>query len=315
MTGFILADVAGTKLSAEDYEVLLHPKLAGIVLFARNFETPQQLTELTRAVKKLKPDCIISVDQEGGRVQRFKNGFTLLPSMRHWGQLYRQDAQRARAELGKTITQLAQELTAVGVNLNLAPVMDLDRGLNTVIAERSFAHDPLIVAELAEVVIESFHRNHMPAVGKHFPGHGAVKLDSHLALPTDTRAQIDIQAEDMLPFRQLANKLDAIMPSHIIYTAFDTYPTTFSKKLLQGVLRQQLGFNGVVISDDLSMGAAAEFGGYVERAQAAHAAGCDLLTICNNREATQLCLQDKQLMCSAVSKARIQTFVQRWIPQ
>lgn len=311
MTGFILADIAGLKLAPEDHAILEHPHIAGIVLFARNYENKPQLASLTRAIKKIRPDFIISVDQEGGRVQRFVHGCLKLPSMRHWGELFNENREQAEIELTKIITLMATELRELGVNFNLLPVLDLDRGFNSVIGERSFSADPLIVTQLASVLIDALHEQNFPALGKHFPGHGGVSADSHAELPFDNRDFAAIWQEDLQPFKFLCDQLDAIMPAHVVFSAVDSLPTTYSQRWLQEILRKQMGFKGLVVSDDLTMAGAAKLGSYVERAAAAHAAGCDLLTICNNRKGVEQCLDDNNLKCKAESAVRLNKFISK----
>lgn len=311
MTGFILADIEGRTLSAEDREVLAHPHIAGLVLFARNYENKTQLKTLTQQIRELRPQFIISVDQEGGRVQRFVHDCLKLPSMRHWGELFNENRDQAELELTRVIRLMADELRDLGVNFNLLPVLDLDRGLNSVIGERSFSADPLIVTQLASMMIEVLHEEHFPVLGKHFPGHGGVSADSHAELPYDNREFAAIWNEDLQPFKFLCDELDAIMPAHVVFSAVDNLPTTYSRRWLREILRQQMGFKGLVMSDDLTMAGAAKLGGYVERAAAAHDAGCDLLTICNNREGVLQCLDDKNLKCEKESAGRLEKFAKK----
>lgn len=311
MTGFILADIEGLQVLAEDREILTHPKLAGIILFARNYENKTQLRSLTQQIKKLSPQCIISVDQEGGRVQRFIHDCLKLPSMRHWGQVFSEDKAQAELELTQTIRLMAAELRDLGVNFNLLPVLDLDRGLGSVIGERSFSADPLVVTQLAAMLIEVLHECRFPVIGKHFPGHGGVSADSHAELPYDNREFAAIWNEDLQPFKFLCDELDAIMPAHVVFSAVDSLPTTYSRRWLQEILRQQMGFKGLVLCDDLTMAGAAQLGGYVERAAAAHEAGCDLLTICNNRAGIEQCLDDRNLKCQRESVERMEKFLKK----
>lgn len=282
--GRILIDIAGSTLTAEDQELLQHPLCAGLVLFSRNYQNQTQLRQLTEAIRKIKPAALIAVDQEGGRVQRFRDGFTRLPPMSHWGNLYEQDRQACYRELTQTIFTLCAELRSAGVNLNFMPVLDIDHGVSTVIGDRSLHSHPAVVAELGGLIISELHRQGFPAVGKHFPGHGAVALDSHLALPVDERDWTALWQQELQPFRTLIHQLDAIMPAHVVFSALDHRPACFSPFWLKEVLRYQLNFRGLVISDDLSMNGAASRGSYAQRAMEAIQAGCDLLTICNNRD-------------------------------
>lgn len=279
----ILIGLEGTQLSSEERGLLQHPVCAGVVLFSRNYDHPRQLRALTAEIRQANPKALIATDQEGGCVQRFRQDFTALPPMSHWGKMYDRDPQSCQQQLTQSIYTLISELRDVGVNLNLAPVLDLDYQANTVIGERSLHRDPEIVAELGRWIIEEFHRQHFPATGKHFPGHGAVAADSHTTLPVDHRDWTTLWRQDLRPFVALCSQLDAIMPAHIIFTAVDHRPASFSPVWLREVLRGQLGFRGIVISDDLSMAAAATRGSYAERALESFQAGCDLLLICNNR--------------------------------
>lgn len=311
MNGFILADIASTELTAEDFEVLTHPHIVGVVLFSRNYENPTQLNALTTSLKKMNPKCIIAVDQEGGRVQRFRSHFTTLPSMRYFGTLYQENTANCQQKMHEFIATMISELKAVGVNFNLLPVLDLDRGLNKVIGERSFSHDPRLVTVLGEMLIRAVHQNQMPVLGKHFPGHGGVSLDSHEALPIDTRDFETLEKEDMQPFIQLLSQLDAIMPAHVVYQQIDPMPTTYSTFWLRDILRQRLGFSGVVVSDDLTMAGAAKIGGYADRALAAQEAGCDILTVCNNRAGLIRILDEPALKAKMDSTKRIQCLWQK----
>ena len=281
--GPLMVDLVGLTLGEEEAEILQHPLVGGVILFSRNYESPEQITELTASIRALRdPHLLISVDHEGGRVQRFRNGFTRLPPVGALGQGYerQQDLTLSRAEL--TGWLMAVELRAVGVDFSFAPVLDLDYGVSEVIGDRSFHRDPATVTAVAKAYIQGMKRAWMHAVGKHFPGHGAVEVDSHLGLPTDTRHFEDMLQSDMLPFRQLCNsELAGIMPAHIVYEKSDPLPAGFSQFWIQEVLRERLGFQGVVLSDDLSMEGAAVMGDSVARAEAALSAGCDMVLVCN----------------------------------
>lgn len=281
---FAIIDLEGQSLSSEEHELLGHPIVAGVLLFSRNYENPTQLRSLTTDIKKINPSLFIGVDQEGGRVQRFRKGFTNLPSMRHFGQWYQHDSSAAKKNLTEKLQTVIRELKEAGIDVNFAPVLDIDHGQGEIIAERSFSSDPSIVEALGDFVIDLFHANHMPAIGKHFPGHGGVAADSHHSLPVDQRDQDTILNDDLFPFAKLSRKLDAIMPAHIVYTAFDPKPASFSRFWLQDMLRQRFAFQGVIISDDLTMAGAAVMGDHLDRAVHALQAGCDLLTICNDRQ-------------------------------
>jgi beta-N-acetylhexosaminidase len=283
--GPVIIDLIGLELMPEERELLQHPSVGGVILFARNYASTTQITQLCQAIRQSSPSpLLIAVDQEGGRVQRFKEGFVRLPSMGEVGQLY-QASPAAGLELAYDCGWImAAELLAVGVDISFAPVLDLDKQFNTVIGDRSFSANPTTVIRLAEAVIKGMHDAGMAATGKHFPGHGSVKVDSHLALPIDTRSFADIAREDMQPFSALiASGIDALMPAHILFSAVDDQPVGFSRYWLQDILRKQLRFSGVIFSDDLNMAGAAVAGNYSDRAIAALEAGCDSVLICNNR--------------------------------
>lgn len=282
-----MLDLAGTALDAEDRELLRHPSVGGVILFSRNYETPLQLAALTAAIHALRePRLLIGVDQEGGRVQRFREGFTRLPPAGRFGRLYERDPIRARHACESVACLMATELRAVGVDFSFAPVLDLDRGISRVIGDRGFAAQIQPVCELAAAWADGMRRGGMAAVGKHFPGHGGVAADSHTELPTDSRLFADLLMEDLVPFQRLIDQgLEAVMPAHVIYPHIDARPAGFSPVWLRDILRGQLGFQGVIFSDDLNMAAASAGGDYPERARAAAQAGCDMLLICNNRPA------------------------------
>ncbi|MBK1722663.1 beta-N-acetylhexosaminidase [Thiocystis violacea] len=285
--GPIMVDLGGTALDAEDREILRHPAVGGVILFTRNFESPEQLAELTDAIHVLRhPSLLIGVDQEGGRVQRFRQGFTRLPPAGRLGALSVSDPKRARQVSASLAWLMAAELRAVGVDFSFAPVLDLDRGISHVIGDRAFGGDVQRVCDLASAWCEGVRLAGMAAVGKHFPGHGGVSADSHAELPEDRRRLVDLEIEDLVPFRRLIDQgLEAVMPAHLVYPSVDARPAGFSPVWLKGILRDQLGFQGVIFSDDLNMGAADAGGDYPERARAASEAGCDMLLICNNRPA------------------------------
>jgi len=280
--GPVMLDVVGTVLTDDDLRRIRHPLTGGVILFARNYENREQLTALTRAIHAARPGVLIAVDHEGGRVQRFKtDGFTWLPAMRKLGELWERDAMAA----GKAATDvgfvLAAELRACGVDLSFTPVLDLDYGESGVIGDRAFHRDPRAVSLLAKDLNHGLALAGMANCGKHFPGHGFVKADSHVAIPVDERALQDILSEDAAPYDWLGMGLAAVMPAHVIYPKVDSHPAGFSKKWLS-MLRHDIGFQGVIFSDDLSMEGASVAGGVVEGAQAALAAGCDMVLICNS---------------------------------
>lgn len=286
--GPVMLDLAGVVLTAEDRELLQHPAVGGVILFARNYADPQQLAALTAAIRAVRePRLLVAVDQEGGRVQRFRSGFRRLPPAAAFGELARRESLQAGLRAAQLAAWLmAAELQAVGVDFSFAPVLDVDRGLCQAIGDRAFAQEPAAIAALTTAWMQGARRAGMASVGKHFPGHGGVEADSHLALPCDGRSFDTLWREDLTPFRQLVGQgLEAVMPSHVVYPAVDSQPAGFSSRWLREILRERMGFQGAVISDALDMAAAEAAGGFVERSQAALNAGCDLLLLCNNRPA------------------------------
>jgi beta-N-acetylhexosaminidase len=282
--GPVVLDIAGTALTDDDRERLCHRLTGGVILFSRNYESLSQLAALTDAIHRLRtPRLLITVDHEGGRVQRFRDGFTAVPPMRTLGRAWDRDRAGAVAAAADIGYVLASELRACGVDLSFAPVLDLDFGESGVIGDRAFHSDPRAVGELAAGLISGMHEAGMHCVGKHFPGHGFVRADSHFEVPVDERPRADIERLDLAPYRFLADKgLSAVMPAHVIYTAVDRMPAGYSPVWIKDVLRREIGFRGVVFSDDLSMEGASMAGGVVARAHAALGAGCDMVLVCNN---------------------------------
>ena len=305
--GPLMLDVAGTELTADDRRRLTHPLAGGVILFTRNYAGPEQLTRLTAAIHALRhPPLIIAVDHEGGRVQRFREGFTAIPPMRELGRAWDAGPQHGRQLASEAGFVLAAELQAHGVDLSLAPVLDIDHGASSIIGDRAFHSDPRAVAELARALLQGFKQAGMSGVGKHFPGHGYVRADSHVEVPVDERAYEQIDAADLAPFRRLIEAgLGGVMPAHVIYPKVDDRPAGFSPIWLKQVLRGRLGFGGVVFSDDLSMEGASVAGGVVERADAAFAAGCDMALVCNNPAAVDTLLGKLTYAMPAVSLARL----------
>ena len=283
--GPVMLDIAGVELTDEDRELIAHPAVGGVILFTRNYVEPGQLAALTSAIAAVKsPRPLIAVDQEGGRVQRFRHGFTRLPPPACFAELHCRDAAAARRAASAAGWLAATELGAVGIDFSFAPVLDVERGLSRVIGDRAFGSDAAVVCELAAAWLDGAAAAGMAGCGKHFPGHGAVEADSHLELPVDARALAELERIDLVPFRYLIRHgLQAVMPAHVVYSAIDPNPAGFSPFWLGEVLRGRFGFDGMVFSDDLDMAAASAGGGFGERATAALRAGCDMAVICNNR--------------------------------
>ncbi|RUO21237.1 beta-N-acetylhexosaminidase [Aliidiomarina iranensis] len=290
MSGLIL-DFAGTRLTEQDRELLLHPSVAGVILFTRNYESPEQLTELTADIRNTaKRDILITVDHEGGRVQRFRSGFSAIPAMGHFQHIAKNEAQQAALarEMGWL---MASELLACGVDHSFAPVLDV-HGPSQVIGDRAFAEKPEDIVWLANAFIRGMHEAGMRATGKHFPGHGTVVADSHVDIPVDDRDLAAILEHDGAVFAQLAQNIQAVMPAHVIYPKVAPEPAGFSSFWLQEILRERFEFAGVIISDDLLMAGATVAGSVQERAEKALAAGCDLLLVCNDQAAARKVLAD-----------------------
>ncbi len=283
--GPLMIDLAGTTVTAEERELLHHPLVGGVILFARNYLNPAQLSALVEQVHAERaPPLIVAVDQEGGRVQRFREGFSRLPPARRIGHEYDLDPQAGVALARSMGWLMAAELRAHGVDISFAPDVDLDLGVSEVIGDRAFHKSPEAVAQLALAWMHGMRDAGMAATAKHFPGHGAVVADSHLALPVDRRPLVDLTGE-LVPYRRLiANGLPAVMVAHVLFSAVDQAPASLSSLWIRDVLRGELRFQGVVFADDLSMGgAAAAYGDILTRARQALAAGCDMLPVCNNR--------------------------------
>ena len=279
--GPLMIDIAGLELNELDKARLGHPLVGGVILFSRNYASAAQLTRLCVEIHALRtPRLPIAVDHEGGRVQRFREGFTRLPAMRRLGDLWDTQPAAARETASGVGYVLAAELRARGVDLSFTPVLDLDYGSSGVIGDRAFHRDPACVIELAGALIAGLRRAGMGACGKHFPGHGHVVADSHVAVPVDERSLAEM-ADDMAPYRHL--KLDGVMPAHVIYPRVDSQPAGFSSVWLK-MLRDEFKFDGVIFSDDLSMQGASVAGGILERVEAGWKAGCDMLLVCNAPE-------------------------------
>ena len=305
--GPIMLDLRGAELQADEREMLLHPLAGGVILFARNYRDPETLFALTSQIHALrKPGLLIAVDHEGGQVQRFHQGFTRLPPGRCFGELYEQDAHRALALVEQTGWLLASELLGVGVDLSFTPVLDLDSGVSSFLGSRVYHRSPEVVSRLGQGLVRGMRDAGMTAVGKHFPGHGNVKGDSHHEIPVDDRSYGAIYMADMLPFERLINAgLAAIMPAHVIYPQVDDKPAGFSQLWLKQVLRGRLNFQGVIFSDDISMAGAEVAGSYAERAYCALDAGCDMVLVCNNQAAAGALLDELKINADPASQLRL----------
>ena len=282
--GPLMLDVSGLELSAIERERLLHPLVGGIILFARNYESPAQLKALTASIRTLRdPPLLIAVDHEGGRVQRFREGFTAIAPMRALGEQWDRDVAAATAEARRVGATIASELGAHGIDFSFTPVLDLDYGASSVIGDRALHRNPNAVAHLAAALCDGLRAGGMAAVAKHFPGHGFIAADSHAETPVDERPLAALEKDDLVPFAVLVRqRIQGVMPAHVIYPAVDAQPAGYSAAWLQGMLRKRLGFDGLIFSDDLSMGGAKVAGGIAARAEAARAAGCDMVLLCND---------------------------------
>jgi beta-N-acetylhexosaminidase len=304
--GPLMIDVAGTALTAADREVLAHPLVGSVILFTRNYVDPVQLQALVTDIQSVRsPALLIAVDHEGGRVQRFRPGFSQLPPLRRIGHVFDADAQQGLAMARALGWLMAAELAACGLDFSFAPCVDLDYGLSEIIGDRAFHAQAPAVAQLAIAYMHGMRDAGMAATAKHYPGHGAVVADSHLALPVDRRELVDME-QDLLPYRRLiANGLPAVMVAHVLYTAVDSVPASFSRRWIEGLLRTELEFGGLVFADDLTMGGAAAVGDLAARAQRALAAGCDVLPVCNDRPGVQRLLQQLKVPIDPASQLRL----------
>lgn len=289
LQGSLMVDIAGTWLTAEDRHLLRQPEVAGLIIFARNIEHPRQVRELSAAIRAVRPELILAVDQEGGRVQRLRQGFVRLPAMRALA-----DNPNAEYLAEQCGWLMATEVLAVGLDLSFAPVLDLDHQRSAVVGSRAFESDPERATLLAGAFIRGMNAAGMAACGKHFPGHGWAEADSHVAIPVDERSLEQIRGHDLVPFARLSRQLAAVMPAHVIYPQVDAQPAGFSRRWLQDILRGELAFDGVIFSDDLSMAGAHVVGDAASRIEAALVAGCDMGLVCNDRAAAELALSAAQ---------------------
>lgn len=303
--GPLMIDIAGTALTDLDRERLLHPLVGGVILFSRNYADPAQLTALTAEIHALRP-LLIAVDHEGGRVQRFRDGFTRLPPMRAIGQAYDRDAAAGLSAARDVGYVLAAELRSRGVDYSFTPVLDLDYGPSRVIGDRAFHRDPAAVVALAGALGEGLREGGMGTCGKHFPGHGYVIPDSHVELPVDERQLADM-ADDLRPYRELP--LDGVMAAHVIYSCFDCNTAVFSNRWID-YLRNDVKFDGVVFTDDLSMAGAGVVGDMLARVRTAYAAGCDMLLVCNAPDAVGQVLDGWQPEIDPARSARVQQLLE-----
>jgi len=303
--GPLMLDIEGLEVNARERDLLQNPLLGGIILFSRNYQSPQQVAELCQSIREIAArDILIAVDHEGGRVQRFREGFTAIPAM-GTVLLENSDHEVAKRKAHQWGAMIAIEVQAVGIDFSLAPVLDLNKNISQVIGDRAFSGKVDEVLELGREFIRGMNDYGMAATAKHFPGHGSVEADSHIDIPVDERPREQIIGEDMRVFAELANDYQAVMPAHVIYPAFDKQPAGFSSIWLQDILRSQLGFDGVIFSDDLSMKGAEVVGGYYQRAEAAIQAGCDMVLVCNHPKEGQQLAEQFDFDCDPKSPERL----------
>jgi len=288
LLGPVMLDIKAGYLTEEDRSLLTHPLAGGVILFTRNFESATQLAELIKEIKALRdPALLIAVDHEGGRVQRFKEPFTVIPTLNVLGQQYDKNIDTALQDAETFGWLTAIELLTFGIDFSFTPVLDIDYGVSQVIGDRAFHSSPQIIAKLAAAYIQGLHKAGMSSTGKHFPGHGGVTADSHTDIPVDKRDLDTLLKQDIIPFKYLIpDYLDAIMPAHVIYKQINDKPAGFSSYWLKDILRTELNFKGIIFSDDLDMqGASCISDNYDVRAITALEAGCDMVLVCNNRDA------------------------------
>lgn len=305
--GCVMIDIAGTQMQDDEKDRLLDPLVGGVILFARNYESPQQIQNLCSQIHNLRhPRLLIAVDHEGGRVQRFKEGFSRIPPMRMLGNLYQKNKNKATDLAEKIGWLIGTELLSVGVDFSFTPVVDLDYGDSRVIGDRAFHSDPVVVGKLAFHIMKGLRNSGMASVAKHFPGHGYIQEDTHIEIAVDNRSFEEISHQDLQPFLKLIkNGIDAIMPAHVCYPKIDNLPAGFSKIWLQNILRKQCHFDGVIVSDDLSMQAATAYGDITARVNLALNAGCDLALVCNDAQAADQVLSQVNFKKDNLSHARL----------
>lgn len=305
--GPVMLDIEGMQLTTDDKKKLLHPLVGGVILFKRNYSSFSQLVELTSEIHALRtPPLLIAVDHEGGRVQRFREEFTRLPPMRELGRIWDDHPGKARHLAQQTGYVLAAELRAAGVDFSFTPVLDMDYGQCFAIGDRAFHTDPYVITELAHSLMLGLKAAGMAAVGKHFPGHGYISADSHFELPVDERTYVEIETNDLVPFRRMVGfGITGVMPAHVVYTRVDSRPAGFSDLWLKKILREELEFEGCVFSDDLNMEGAAVAGNVIKRAQSALNAGCDMVLLCNNPNGADALLAELQWDIPAISVVRL----------
>lgn len=312
--GPVMIDLEGLTLNEEEKEMLNHPLVGGVIFFARNYQSPDQLSALVADIKQATTQTILTcVDQEGGRVQRFKEGMTILPPLRKLGEIYDNNVEEGMASAKAMGWLMSMEILSLGVDFSFAPVLDLDYGVSDVIGNRAFHSDARKVSQLARAYIQGMEEAGMACVAKHFPGHGAVIADSHLELPVDERQVAIIMEKDVLPFEDLIalGMIQGVMPAHVVYSAMENKPAGFSRAWLQQVLRVRLGYEGAIFSDDLNMAAAGVAGNFVERAEQALKAGCDMVLVCNNRQGAKEVLSGLKWDISEGSSRRLQAMIGR----
>ena len=305
--GPVMLDLVGTTITQEEIEMMQHPQAGGIILFTRNYESVEQVTEIVKEIHSLRsPHLLVAVDHEGGRVQRFKDGFTHIPPASCYGDLYQSNKKEAKKLAESCGWLMAAECRATGIDMSFAPVLDLGRGISGVIGDRAFHHRSQVVAELAHDFMNGMLQAGMSATGKHFPGHGSIKEDSHVSHPVDNRVFNDLLMDDIKPFEHMINcGLHAIMPAHVVYPQVDDKPAGYSAIWLQDILRKQLGFQGVIFSDDLSMEAAGVAGSFGDRAWSALNAGCDMVLVCNHTQAAAQVLEALEGYSNPASQLRL----------